>query len=817
MADYNDSLPKVLFVDDEEDNLLVFRSSFRRNFEIMTAGSAAEGLKILESFTPDLIISDQRMPQLNGVEFLNSLPDSPLNIRMILSGFSDTDTLIYALNKGKIYQYLKKPWEKNELMQVMKDAMQVLEAKRLAGNDVISDSKGKPSERGNVLGETEISQLKKQEEDAFRNMQMLSKIGQDIISNLTISTVVDSAYENINSLMDATVFAIGIFEEEKETLMYSIMERGVKFEEARITIHSDEKPGAWTFNNRKEIFTNDWKHDYKNYIKGDLSAVQGEICDSMIYLPLFIKDTAVGVITVQAFKNDAYTLNHLNILRNVAIYVATAIENAYAYHLIEKQKSEIELKNVELEHKVEQRTEELQQKNEEVLRQKDQLEATYSNVKLLSEIGQQITSTLSLEKIIETVYENVNSLMDATVFGIGIYNPPENRLDFLGTMEKGVKLPFVFIALDEENRIPVWCFKNQKEVIMNDFQTEYNKYIKTIQKPKAGDDPDSILYLPLMTINGPIGVITVQSFKKHIYNQYHIDILRTLATYITIAIQNSTSYNKMTEAFGELKSAQTKLVESEKMASLGVLTAGVAHEINNPVNFISGGIESINENFTDLKELLTQISEPEKGKSPQQLWEQTNAMQKRIDLKNLITEMEMLISTIRNGASRTSEIVKGLRNFTRLDEHDMKKAGIAEGIDNTLVILNNKLKDRIEVIKNYEDLPDILCFPGQLNQVFMNILSNAADAIEAKGTIRINLKKIDNQAVISISDSGSGMPDDVKSHIFEPFYTTKEVGNGTGLGLSISYGIIEKHKGTIEVKSEHGKGTEFIITLPMNR
>ena len=291
MENFNETLPKILFVDDEEDNLLVFRSSFRRHFEIMTAGSAAEGLKILESFTPDLIISDQRMPQLNGVEFLNSLPDEPLNIRMILSGFSDIDTLIHALNKGKIYQYLKKPWEKNELMQVMNTALKVLEARRAAG---INESSENPI-TGNISdimssGTDNSQKLKKQEEEAFRNMQMLSKIGQDIISNLTISTVVDSAYENINSLMDATVFAIGIFEEEKETLMYSIMERGVKFEEARITIHSDEKPGAWTFNNRKEIFTNDWKHDYKNYIKGDLSAVQGEICDSMIYLPLFIKE-----------------------------------------------------------------------------------------------------------------------------------------------------------------------------------------------------------------------------------------------------------------------------------------------------------------------------------------------------------------------------------------------------------------------------------------------------------------------------------------------------------------------------------------------
>ena len=146
----------------------------------------------------------------------------------------------------------------------------------------------------------------------------------------------------------------------------------------------------------------------------------------------------------------------------------------------------------------------------------------------------------------------------------------------------------------------------------------------------------------------------------------------------------------------------------------------------------------------------------------------------------------------------------------------MKKANLEEGIDSTLVILNNKIKGRIKVVKEFSDIPDIICYPGQLNQVFMNILSNAADAIEGEGEIAIKTWQKDNTIFISFRDSGTGMPEEVKAHIFEPFYTTKQVGKGTGLGLSISYGIIEKHNGSIEVKSDVGNGTEFIITLPLN-
>jgi signal transduction histidine kinase len=265
-----------------------------------------------------------------------------------------------------------------------------------------------------------------------------------------------------------------------------------------------------------------------------------------------------------------------------------------------------------------------------------------------------------------------------------------------------------------------------------------------------------------------------------------------------------------------LKSAQQQLVQSEKMASLGQLTAGVAHEINNPINFVSAGIDSLKINYQEIIHLaqLYFALRPEEDNRSQLA--QLAKLKQELEVEDLVEESERLFKSIKNGAVRTTEIVKSLRNFTRLDEDALKKADIHEGLDSTLTILHNQLKERIQVVKQYDAVPPINCYPGQLNQVFMNILSNAIQAIQGKGTIWISTRLKQNVAEICIKDSGKGMPEEVRRRVFEPFFTTKDVGEGTGLGLSISYGIIEKHRGNIRVESEPGKGTEFIIQIPLD-
>jgi signal transduction histidine kinase len=265
-----------------------------------------------------------------------------------------------------------------------------------------------------------------------------------------------------------------------------------------------------------------------------------------------------------------------------------------------------------------------------------------------------------------------------------------------------------------------------------------------------------------------------------------------------------------------LKQAQAQLVQSEKMASIGQLVAGIAHEINNPVTFISAGVDSLNTNLEDIRKVLDAYHRITVSNVQEKLKE-IEKLKEKVEYKEALREITKLIDSIKTGTERTTEIVKGLRTFSRLDEDVLKIAGIHEGLDSTLILLRNKYKNRIRIEKSYGSIPDIECYPGQLNQVFMNILSNAIDAIENEGTITITTSKANGKVQISIKDTGKGIPEKIRTKIFEPFFTTKDVGQGTGLGLSISLGIVEKHNGTIRVDSEVGKGSEFIILLPVKQ
>jgi signal transduction histidine kinase len=265
-----------------------------------------------------------------------------------------------------------------------------------------------------------------------------------------------------------------------------------------------------------------------------------------------------------------------------------------------------------------------------------------------------------------------------------------------------------------------------------------------------------------------------------------------------------------------LQQAQTQLVQSEKMASLGQLVAGIAHEINNPVNFISAGVDSLTTNLEEIRQVLDIYHKITAGNVNEKLKE-IEELKERVEYKEAIRETNKLIESIKNGTKRTTEIVRGLRTFSRLDEDILKMADLHEGIDSTLILLHNKYKNRIEIVKSYGDLPMIECYPGQLNQVFMNILSNAVDAIDDKGTITINTSISGDYVRISVKDSGHGIPGNLSEKIFDPFFTTKGIGKGTGLGLSITQSIIDKHKGNISVASEIGKGSEFVILIPVDQ
>ncbi len=266
----------------------------------------------------------------------------------------------------------------------------------------------------------------------------------------------------------------------------------------------------------------------------------------------------------------------------------------------------------------------------------------------------------------------------------------------------------------------------------------------------------------------------------------------------------------------DLKETQGQLIQTEKMSSLGEMVAGIAHEVNNPVNFIYGNIKYANDYLQDLL-ILIKLYQQE---YPEPSWIICEKIEE-MDLNFIAKDLSSLLSSMKMGAQRIREIVLSLRNFSRLDESDMKEVNIHEGIDNTLLILNHRINQEIAIVKNYGKLPLIECYPAQLNQAFMNIISNAIDVlIEQKNNsnkqITIDTVKLDDSYIrVGIKDNGSGITPEIKNKLFNPFFTTKPVGKGTGLGLSICYQIINKHQGKIEVISEIAKGAEFIIFLPI--
>lgn len=283
------------------------------------------------------------------------------------------------------------------------------------------------------------------------------------------------------------------------------------------------------------------------------------------------------------------------------------------------------------------------------------------------------------------------------------------------------------------------------------------------------------------------------------------------------------------QALQTLQKTQLQMIQSEKMSSLGQLVAGVAHEINNPVNFIYGNLVYVQNYAQDLQDFVQLYQKHYPHPAPE-----IQAKATEIDLEFLQHDLTKILDSMSVGTERIRQIVLTLRNFSRMDEAEFKRVDIHNGIDSTLMILQHRLKAQpgcpaIQVIKEYADLPLVKCYPGQLNQVFMNILANAIDALEEVSPKQISLRENLSQIVIrtstidtewvqiTIADSGTGMPESVKQRIFDPFFSTKPVGKGTGLGMSISYQIVkEKHGGKLDCFSSLGEGTQFVIQIPIH-
>jgi signal transduction histidine kinase len=469
----------------------------------------------------------------------------------------------------------------------------------------------------------------------------------------------------------------------------------------------------------------------------------------------------------------------------------------------------------------------MKEKNDELEKKTEELEQSYNSISLLSKIGRDITSTLNLDTILNTVYTNVNEMMDATVFGIGIFNQDENCIEYRMSIEKGKRYQPYRRTMENKNQFPVWCIENKKEVFINDIQNEYSKYLTDIdmtllssvemEDGSLPEKPHSLIYLPLMVKDTVIGLISVQSYQKNAYTAYHLNILKTLASYTSAALYNAQSYLTLQNTLNELKLTQEQLVQSEKMASLGELTAGIAHEIQNPLNFVN--------NFSEVnKELLVEMKdEIAKGNLE--------------TVKEIATDVINNEEKINHHGKRADTIVKGMLQHSRSIKGTKEPTDINALADEYLRLAYHGLKAKDKsfnaTLKTVFDkgIGNINIIPQDLGRVILNLINNAFYAVNEKKkayqphstgvavayepTVIVSTKKAGDKVEISVKDNGNGIPQKVLDKIFQPFFTTKPTGQGTGLGLSLSYDIIKAHGGELKVETKEGEGSVFSIVLPV--
>ncbi len=473
------------------------------------------------------------------------------------------------------------------------------------------------------------------------------------------------------------------------------------------------------------------------------------------------------------------------------------------FGLVRARTRQLEERSRALEKIVQERTAEIQEQK--------------NNVEQLSLIGREITATLSIGNIIHTIYENVNQLMDASVFGIGLYNAEKQTLDFPGTTEKNELLPPYALSLLDENRLAVWCFKNQKEVIINDYAADFSAYIQQLQAPVAGENPESILYLPLTYNEKRIGVITAQSFNKNAYTDYHLNMLRNLATYSAIALENADAYRQVNELLADLKNTQEKLVTQSKLAALGALTAGIAHEIKNPLNFVNNFAELITDLVAELREVLSAKTD------------QSDTAENSATTEILDTLQQNAAKIIEHG-KRADSIVKSMLQHSRgkSDERQPTDINAVLAEDINLAYHGMRAQDSSFNIKIETDFDPAVgklnIVPQDVSRVFLNIITNGCYEAHRKKqeqngefspTLSVKTRNLERLVEVRIRDNGNGIPAAVREKLFTPFFTTKPPGKGTGLGLSISYDVIvHQHGGQLYFESEEGQFAEFIIQLP---
>jgi signal transduction histidine kinase len=438
------------------------------------------------------------------------------------------------------------------------------------------------------------------------------------------------------------------------------------------------------------------------------------------------------------------------------------------------------------------------------------MEQQLKTLGLLNQIGREISSSLSASSIIDKAYEKLSAIMDTSMFSIGFHNTENNSIEFASSIVKGKRLPVHYVSLSNKNDLAVLCFLKQQEIIIRDFGQDLKKYFEH-DVPFSPENPESAIFLPLMQKEKPVGVITVQSFEKNAYNDFQIGIFRILSNYCTLALQNIDTHWRLESAKDELKSVQDKLIIQSKLAGLGEITAGIAHEIQNPLNFVNNFSEVSNELLEEMKEELL------KG-------EYSQAVAIFDDIKQ---NLEKIIAQ----GKRADSIVKGMLQHSRGIPGQKEPTDINALAEEYLRLAYHGLRAKDKSFNASlktdfdENIGKIEVVPQDIGRVILNLLTNAFYAVNEKRkllvqdyvpAVTIKTKRLKERVEIMVADNGNGIPQHVIDKIFQPFFSTKPSGQGTGLGLTLSYEIITKgHSGELKVDTQEGEGSAFFVYLPV--
>lgn len=583
---------------------------------------------------------------------------------------------------------------------------------------------------------------------------------------------------------------------------------------------------------------------------GEIRAPRG-VADfnSWMGAPLIAQDQVYGLIIVQSYSADVtYTQGELDLLNYVAGHVATIVARWRATSALKRAHEE--------------------------------LAASAETLRLLGDIGMDLTGSLDVPSICRAMERHISALLPMDAFGVALLSPAGDSLEYVYYIEDGVVDATTSYPLDHSTSLAVLTFREDRELtLFNETQLGNAPTATNI----TGSEPIlSAVFRPLIANGRRIGVVTAQSHRADAYHERELEVFRSATAYAAIALANADAYAtaeaaraEAAKSLSDLHDAEAHLVHSEKMAALGQLIAGVAHEINTPIGAIKSSgsniTEALNSALLDLPALLVELDDTDRARFSDLLKRASkrDAMmttrEERAVIRDVSTRLEALgvgqtrhragllvqlqshtdleavlpllhhpaadrildtahgIATITTNAEninaavdRVAKIIFALKSFSRFGGAQVWTASdLRTGLETVVTIYQNQIKHGIELVRQYEDLPPVRCLPDEINQVWTNLVHNALQAMDHKGTLTLGLRRDGDNALVSVTDTGCGMSPEVRARIFDAFFTTKPAGEGTGLGLDIVRKIIDKHGGQIFVDSEVGRGSTFTVSLPI--